>query len=76
MSYLRSLFLFGTLLLAASAHGTVFGSVRGVIHDTQHHPVSEAEVTFARFHLTRCEAQPLEAAAPLSSWPCLSANTR
>jgi hypothetical protein len=45
MSYLRNFFLACMLLLAASAYGTVFGSVQGVIHDTQHHPVSGAEVT-------------------------------
>jgi hypothetical protein len=45
MSYLRNLFLACMLLLAASAYGTVFGSIQGVIHDTQHHPVSGAEVT-------------------------------
>jgi hypothetical protein len=33
MSHLRNFFLGGMLLLAASAQGTVFGSVRGVIHD-------------------------------------------
>ncbi len=45
MSYLRNLFLACMLLLAASAYGTVFGSVQGVIHDAQHHPLSGAEVT-------------------------------
>jgi len=45
MTYLRNLFLVGMLLLAAAAHGTVFGSLRGVIHDSQHLPISGAEVT-------------------------------
>lgn len=36
----------GTLLLvAASLHATIFGTVRGLIHDPQHRPVSGAQVT-------------------------------
>src|SRR5215471_13384248 len=32
-------------VVVPQASGTVFGSVRGVVHDPQHHPVSQAQVT-------------------------------
>ncbi len=44
MSHLRNLFLVGMLLLAAAAQGTVFGSIRGVIHDPQHRPIGDCSV--------------------------------
>jgi hypothetical protein len=34
----------GLLLIAASAHATVFGSIRGIVHDPQHRPVQGAMV--------------------------------
>jgi outer membrane cobalamin receptor len=43
---LRSSLLFaGALLIAGSAYATVFGTVRGIIHDTQHRPIADAAVT-------------------------------
>ena len=45
MSYVRVFCLLGMLLFAASAYATVFGSVRGVVHDSQHRPVQGASVT-------------------------------
>ena len=41
---------FVTLVLTAAtlctcAHATIFGYVRGVVHDPQHHPLGQAEVT-------------------------------
>lgn len=36
--------LFGLLLLAAAAHASIFGSVRGIVHDPQHRPVQGAMV--------------------------------
>ena len=39
-------FVGGTLLLlAATLSATIFGTVRGLIHDPQHRPVSGAQVT-------------------------------
>src|SRR5712671_2099753 len=35
----------GLLLLTAFAGATIFGSVRGLIHDPQHRPVYDAKVT-------------------------------
>jgi outer membrane receptor protein involved in Fe transport len=38
--------LFAVLLLCgAAAFGTIFGTVRGIVHDPQHRPVSDATVT-------------------------------
>jgi len=37
--------LFAMLLLAVQAQATVFGSVRGVVHDPQHRPIQGAAVT-------------------------------
>ena len=34
----------GLLLLAATLHATIFGSVRGIVHDPQHRPVQGAMV--------------------------------
>ena len=33
------------LAFALSAFATVFGNVRGVVHDPQHHPVNDAQIT-------------------------------
>ncbi len=41
----RSLLLSSALLVACGAYATVFGTVRGIIHDTQHRPIPDAEVT-------------------------------
>jgi outer membrane cobalamin receptor len=35
----------GILLLALSANATIFGSIRGIVHDPQHRPISGANVT-------------------------------
>ncbi len=32
-------------LLATAAYATIFGSVRGVVHDPQHRPIQGAHVT-------------------------------
>jgi hypothetical protein len=40
----RVVVLFGFLILAAVAFATVFGSVRGIVHDPQHRPVQGAMV--------------------------------
>ncbi|MGA3046317.1 MAG: TonB-dependent receptor [Terracidiphilus sp.] len=44
---MRSYILIATLLATASlpAFGTVFATVRGVVHDPQHRPISAADVT-------------------------------
>ncbi|MGA7560578.1 MAG: TonB-dependent receptor [Terriglobales bacterium] len=39
------LVVFTTWLLTASAYATIFGSVRGVVHDPQHRPIQGAHVT-------------------------------
>jgi hypothetical protein len=39
------LLAFTALLLAAPAFATIFGSVRGVVHDPQHRPIQGAHVT-------------------------------
>ena len=36
--------LFGLLLVALSAHASIFGSLRGIVHDPQHRPVRGAMV--------------------------------
>ncbi|MGH9529240.1 MAG: carboxypeptidase regulatory-like domain-containing protein, partial [Terriglobales bacterium] len=33
------------LLLAVAAHATIFGAIRGIVHDPQHRPISGASVT-------------------------------
>ena len=38
------LFLAGAFLLASGAFATVFGTVRGIVHDPQHRPISGIEV--------------------------------
>ena len=38
------LLLASALLCAASGHATIFGNVRGIVHDPQHRPVANAEV--------------------------------
>jgi outer membrane receptor protein involved in Fe transport len=45
----RSAFLGGMLLLAATLSATIFGTVRGLIHDPQHRPVPGAQVTLRAF---------------------------
>jgi hypothetical protein len=37
-------------LLSAIAHATIFGSVRGIVHDPQHRPVQGAAVTLKATH--------------------------
>ena len=37
--------LFCGILLCAAARATVFGTVRGIVHDPQHRPVPDSEVT-------------------------------
>jgi len=39
-----SLFILVLLLIATTALATVFGTVRGIIHDPQHRPVSDTKV--------------------------------
>jgi hypothetical protein len=42
----RAFPLFAVLFfLASAAFGTIFGTVRGIVHDPQHRPVSDAKVT-------------------------------
>ena len=38
------IFYVGTLLLATTASATIFGSVRGIVHDPQHRPIQGAMV--------------------------------
>ncbi len=44
MRLIRIMLLGGLLLLAAAVSATVFGSVRGIVHDPQHRPVQGAMV--------------------------------
>ena len=44
MRRVRIPFLVGLLLFAATLHATIFGSIRGIIHDPQHRPVQGAMV--------------------------------
>jgi carboxypeptidase family protein/TonB-dependent receptor-like protein len=37
--------VFAVLLLATAAYATIFGSVRGVVHDPQHRPIQGSHVT-------------------------------
>jgi Carboxypeptidase regulatory-like domain/TonB dependent receptor/TonB-dependent Receptor Plug Domain len=39
------LFVFGVLAFSTSAHATIFGNVRGIVHDPQHRPIKGATVT-------------------------------
>jgi outer membrane cobalamin receptor len=45
MQRLLIVILFGLLFLSTALHATIFGLIRGVIHDPQHRPVSGADVT-------------------------------
>jgi hypothetical protein len=45
MRFYRTFLLGSGILLAAVASATIFGSVRGVVHDPQHRPVQGAKVT-------------------------------
>ena len=45
MRTIRIALLAGLLLFAATMSATIFGSVRGLIHDPQHRPVQGAQVT-------------------------------
>jgi outer membrane receptor protein involved in Fe transport len=38
------LFLWSVLLLGGTCFATIFGTVRGIVHDPQHRPVADAEV--------------------------------
>jgi len=44
MTFHRVALLLGILLLAIAASATIFGSVRGLIHDPQHRPVQGSRV--------------------------------
>jgi outer membrane cobalamin receptor len=44
MRFARIFFVGGMLLLAVTVRATIFGSVRGIIHDPQHRPVQGAMV--------------------------------
>src|ERR1700680_3247364 len=37
--------LFAVLFLSVPALATVFGTVRGIVHDPQHRPIADAKVT-------------------------------
>jgi outer membrane receptor for ferrienterochelin and colicin len=45
MTTVRTFLLCGILFLAVSAAATIFGSVEGLIHDPQHRPIQNAQVT-------------------------------
>ncbi len=45
MTTVRAFLVCWTLFLAASATATIFGSVEGLIHDPQHRPIQNAQVT-------------------------------
>ncbi|MGH9500127.1 MAG: TonB-dependent receptor [Terriglobales bacterium] len=44
MGLIRTAFLLALLVFTASAFATIFGSVRGIIHDPQHRPIQGAMV--------------------------------
>ncbi len=44
MRYLRFVLLAPILALTVVAFATIFGSVRGIVHDPQHRPVENAMV--------------------------------
>ncbi len=44
MSFVRQSVYIGLLACSLAANGSIFGTVRGLIHDPQHRPVSGAEV--------------------------------
>ncbi len=44
MRPMRIVLLGGLLLVAVAASATIFGSVRGIVHDPQHRPVQGAMV--------------------------------
>jgi len=44
MRHIHILLLGGLIFFAASLHATIFGSIRGIIHDPQHRPVQGAMV--------------------------------
>src|ERR1700687_814495 len=44
MLFTRILFIGSLLLLAVTVSATIFGSIRGIIHDPQHRPVQGAMV--------------------------------
>ena len=67
-----ALFLLGSMVL-----GTVFGTVRGIVHDPQHRPLSDATVTlqakqsaFTQTFQTDAEGQFHFDAVPLGSLRC------
>ncbi|MFI5071825.1 MAG: carboxypeptidase regulatory-like domain-containing protein, partial [Terriglobales bacterium] len=45
MHFIRIMLASATLLFALAAHATIFGSIRGIVHDPQHRPISGASVT-------------------------------
>ena len=44
MGLIRHTFILAVLLLPIGAHATIFGSIRGIVHDPQHRPISGASV--------------------------------
>jgi hypothetical protein len=50
MRRLALLFLFITIFTASQAHATIFGQVKGVVHDPQHRPIRGAKVTVRAAH--------------------------
>jgi hypothetical protein len=42
MRFTRIMLASAAILLAANAHATIFGSIRGVVHDPQHRPIAGA----------------------------------
>jgi outer membrane receptor protein involved in Fe transport len=45
------------LVLGGVAYATIFGSVRGVVHDPQHHPIPGAQVTLKAQHSDWTQSQ-------------------
>jgi hypothetical protein len=50
MRRLAFCFIFFCLLQTQAAHATIFGQVRGIVHDPQHRPVSGAKITIHAAH--------------------------
>ncbi|MGA3197624.1 MAG: carboxypeptidase-like regulatory domain-containing protein, partial [Terriglobales bacterium] len=45
MTRFQLILISAVLLITSVAHATIFGSVRGVVHDPQHRPIQGAHVT-------------------------------
>ena len=45
MRIIRITFAGAMLLIALAASATIFGSIRGIVHDPEHRPISGANVT-------------------------------